>query len=145
MDLEASSYYEDLKCLVLNKSFILSTFGFIVHFWIHSPLLHILSFGFISQFAENTDAAHQILLNHHVIVEAAFCYEHAQDFCTALQYYTLALEHDTLLPPSGRSECLHHMGAIYFNHVHDYANSLRMFFSSRTICQQPIKVLAASI
>lgn len=51
----------------------------------------------------------EILIRNHLIVECGFCHEHHGEYETALRLYSLALKHDTLLPPSGRSEVLHHI------------------------------------
>jgi len=69
-----------------------------------------------------------ILIANHQTVEVAFCYEHSkEDWPKALKYYAMGLETETKLEENGKNECLHHMGAIYFNHIYDYERALACF------------------
>eukprot|EP01084_Bolivina_argentea_P119316 211569_1 len=80
----------------------------------------------VLQLIENDPA----LIDHHLCVELAFCYEHSkkeENYTMALKYYLLALKYETSLEERGRNECLHHMGAIYFNYISDYKSALDCF------------------
>jgi len=69
----------------------------------------------------------QILLDHHLTVELAFCYENAKEWKSAVKYYRLSLDRESKLGERGRFECLHHLGAVHFNHLNDYQSALATF------------------
>jgi len=115
----------------------------------------------------------QVLIDEHITVEIAFCYEQSgkkhgkqqqqpaaeslslslsekqkfdgddekrrksnnknkeeavsEHYLQAIKYYELSLSHESRLGDHGRNECLHHMGAIYFNHLFEYKLALSCF------------------
>ena len=69
----------------------------------------------------------ETLLAEHVTVELAFCHEQAEQWRLAVEYYALSLRREGKLGERGRSECLHHMGAVHFNQLRDYAAALGNF------------------
>lgn len=89
----------------------------------------------------------ETLLQKHLSVELAFCYENAREWTQAVKYYKLSLTNkEGKLGERGRNEVLHHLGAVQFNHLDDYEAALATFLEigEREICRRDLESAIAS-